>query len=492
MNGGKLVKLYDLTIKQLSDMLAKKQISAVEITRSVLDRIEKLEPVLGCYITIIAEKALQNAEAVQKDIDSGNIKSPLAGIPMAVKDNICTEGILTTCASKMLSNFKPPYNATVIKKLYDSGAILLGKLNMDEFAMGSSTETSYFKQTRNPWDTSRVPGGSSGGSAAAVAAGETIYSLASDTGGSLRQPASFCGVVGLKPTYGSVSRYGLVACASSFDQIGPITKDVTDCALVLNAITGKDEKDSTSANIEHPDYTEFLINDIKGVKIGIPVEFMGDLLDKEVQKSFVEAVDVLKRLGAECEEISLPSLNNVLPAYCTLAFAEVSSNLGRYDGVKYGYRAEEYKDLDDMYKRTRSEGFGMEVKRRILLGTYALSAEQYDKYYKKALQVRRIICNEFSEAFKKYDIILYPTSPDTAFKFGTMTEEPMKMYKHDILTMPANIAGLPAITLPCGFDSNNLPIGLQMMSKPFDEGKLLRAAYTFEQNTEFHENRPSV
>ncbi|HHV95741.1 MAG TPA: Asp-tRNA(Asn)/Glu-tRNA(Gln) amidotransferase subunit GatA [Clostridiaceae bacterium] len=486
------MELYELTIKQLSDMLKKKQISAVEVTRSVLDRIDKLEPALGCYITIVAEKALQDAENVQKDIDNGTLRSPLAGIPMAVKDNICTEGIPTTCASKMLSNFKPPYNATVIRKLYDNGAILLGKLNMDEFAMGSSTETSYFKKTRNPWNVERVPGGSSGGSAAAVASGEAIYSLASDTGGSLRQPASFCGVVGLKPTYGSVSRYGLIACASSFDQIGPITKDVTDCALVLNAITGRDEKDSTSANIEHPDYTKFLINDVKGLKIGIASEFIGDLLDKEVQKAFIDAVDVLKKLGAECEEISLPSLKNALPVYCILAFAEASSNLGRYDGVKYGYRAKEYKDLEDMYRRTRSEGFGPEVKRRILLGTYALSAEQYDKYYKKALQVRRMICDEFNDAFKKYDIILYPTTPDTAFKFGTMTKEPMQMYKHDILTMPANIAGLPAITVPCGFDSNNLPVGLQMLSKPFGEGKLLQAAYTFEQNTEFRNSRPCL
>lgn len=489
------MKLHELTIKQLSDMIKKRQISAVEITRSVLDRIEKVESVLNCYITIIEENALQNAETIQKDIDSGRLESPLAGIPMAVKDNICTEGILTTCASKILSNYKSTYDATVIKKLYNNGAILLGKLNMDEFAMGSTTENSYFKKTKNPWDTDRVPGGSSGGSAAAVAAGEAIYSLGSDTGGSLRQPASFCGVVGLKPTYGSVSRYGLIAYASSFDQIGPITRDVTDCALVLNAITGKDDKDSTSANIKHSDYTEFLVNDIKGFKIGIPSEFMGDIpdmMDKEVQEAVIEAIDIFKRLGAECEEISLPSLKNILPVYCTLSFAEASSNLGRYDGVKYGYRAREYKDLEDMYKRTRGEGFGPEVKRRILLGTYALSAEQYDKYYKKALQVRRMICDEFSEAFKKYDIILYPTSPDTAFKFGTMTDEPMQMYKHDMLTMPANIAGLPAITVPCGFDSNNLPIGLQMMSKPFGEGNLLKAAYSFEQSTEFLKKRPPI
>ena len=486
------MKLHELTISQLNNLLRKKETNAVEITKDVLDRIAKTESVLDCYISIVEEKAIERAKNIQNKMERGQLQSHLAGIPMAVKDNICTEGILTTCASKMLSNYVAPYNATVIQNLYDNGAILLGKLNMDEFAMGSSTENSYFKKTRNPWDINRVPGGSSGGSAAAVAAGTAIYALGSDTGGSLRQPASFCGVVGLKPTYGSVSRFGLIGCASSFDQIGPITRDVTDCALVLNALVGKDNKDSTTANIKHIDYAEFLVNNVKGLKIGIPTQFMGDTLNEEVQKAVLEAIEVLKRLGAECEEISLPSMEYVLPTYCTLAFAEASSNLGRYDGIKYGYRAKDYKDLEDLYKRTRDEGFGSEVKRRIILGTYALSAGQYEKYYKKALQVRRIIYDEFNEAFQEYDMILGPTSPDTAFKFGTKIDDPMEMYKNDILTMPANITGLPAITVPCGRDSNNLPIGLQMISKQFGESVLIRAAYTFEQNTEFHKNRPII
>lgn len=359
------MKLYELTISQLSKLLYNKEISVLELTKSVFERIDEVEHSIGSYINIIEEKALKRASEVQEKLDKDELKSPLAGIPMAVKDNICTEGILTTCGSKMLSNFIPPYDATVIRKLYDSGAILLGKLNMDEFAMGSSTETSFFKQTKNPWNVERVPGGSSGGSAASVIAGEAIYTLGSDTGGSIRQPASFCGVVGMKPTYGSVSRFGLVACASSFDQIGPISKDVTDCALVLNAIVGQDPMDPTSSRIRHPDYTKSLMNDIKGVKIGIPKEFINANLDENIRKAFFEAIEVLKSLGAECEEFSIPIMEYIIPVYCIVSFAEISSNMGRYDGIRYGYRSENFEDLIDLYKKSRGEAFGAEVKEEL-------------------------------------------------------------------------------------------------------------------------------
>ena len=492
MNGGKFVKLYELTVSQLSSLLKKKEINAVELTRTVLDRIVEAEPVLDCYINIIEEQAVERAEKVQKMMDAGELYSPLAGIPMAVKDNICTEGIPTTCASKMLQDFVPPYNAAVMQKLYNNGAILLGKLNMDEFAMGSSTENSYFKKTKNPWNHDRVPGGSSGGCAAAVAAGEAIYSLGTDTGGSLRQPSALCGVTGFKPTYGSVSRFGLIGYASSFDQIGPVAKDVTDSALVLNAIAGHDSQDSTSAGIKYPDYTESLVNNVKNMKIGIPSEYMRNNTSEDVRKAVSEAIELFEKLGAKCEEFSLPIMEYVLPTYCIITFAEASSNLGRYDGVKYGHRAKDYKDLGELYKRTRDEGFGSEVKRRIILGTYVLSAGQYDKYYKKALQARRVICHELNRAFDKYDLIMGPTSPSTAFRFGTKVEDPAEMYKNDVLTMPANIAGLPAISVPCGFDGDSMPIGLQFIGKQFGESTLLRAAYTFEQNTDFHKNKPVI
>jgi aspartyl-tRNA(Asn)/glutamyl-tRNA(Gln) amidotransferase subunit A len=486
------VKLFDLTISQLSELINKKEVSVLELTTSMLERIRNVDPKIDCYINIIEEKALKRASEVQEKLDKGELKSPLTGIPMAVKDNICTEGIPTTCGSKMLSSFIPPYDATVIKKLYDNGAILLGKLNMDEFAMGSTTESSYFKHTKNPWNVERVPGGSSGGSAAAVAAGEAIYSLGSDTGGSIRQPASFCGVVGMKPTYGSVSRFGLVACASSFDQIGPISKDVTDCAIVLNAITGQDPMDSTSYNTGHPDYTKFLVNDVKGVKIGIPKEFMNANLDEDIRKAFLKAIEILKNLGAECEEFSIPIMEYVIPVYYIVSFAEASSNLGRYDGIRFGHRAKDYTDLEDLYKKSRGEAFGAEVKRRILIGTYVLSSDQYDKYYKKALQARRVISEKFNKAFEKYDIIIGPTSPVTAFRFGEMTDYDVKKYKGDMFTVPANIVGFPAMTVPCGMDKDGFPIGLQFMGKHFNESMLIKAAYTFEQSAEFHKNKPVI
>ncbi|MCX7746750.1 MAG: Asp-tRNA(Asn)/Glu-tRNA(Gln) amidotransferase subunit GatA [Clostridia bacterium] len=486
------MELYELTAHQLSDMLKNKKVSAVELTEALIGRIEQVEDKVGSFVTVAKEEALKRAQEVQAKIDKGEAKGPLAGIPMALKDNMCTEGVATTCGSKMLQNFIPPYNATVAEKLYAQDTILLGKLNMDEFAMGSSNENSYFKQTKNPWDLDRVPGGSSGGSAASVAARETIFSLGSDTGGSIRQPASFCGVVGMKPTYGAVSRFGLVAFASSLDQIGPLTKDVTDCALVLNAICGHDPMDSTSVNTEYPDYTKSLVNDIKGMRIGIPKEYIGEGINPETKKIILNAVEELKRLGAVCEEFSLPVTEYAIPAYYLISSAEASSNLARYDGIKYGYRAEKFTDLLDLYKQTRSEGFGDEVKRRIMLGTYALSSGYYDAYYKKALQVRTLIKQGFDEAFSRYDLIVGPTTPSTAFKIGEKSDNPLEMYLGDIYTVSVNIAGLPGLVVPCGLDSNHLPVGLQLIGKPFDESTLLRVGYTFEQNTEFHKNKAKI
>jgi aspartyl-tRNA(Asn)/glutamyl-tRNA(Gln) amidotransferase subunit A len=486
------VQLHEYTISELSSLISKKEISIPELTEHMLNRIEKLEPRLGCYISITEHQAMKQAAKAQSMLDEGKPVSPLTGIPMAIKDNICTQGIPTTCGSRMLSNFVPPYNAYVVKKLYDSGAVLLGKLNMDEFAMGSSTESSYFKKTRNPWDTERVPGGSSGGSAAAVVAGEAIYSLGSDTGGSIRQPASFCGCVGLKPTYGLVSRFGLVAYASSLDQIGPLTKSVTDCALVLNATAGHDPMDLTSSRRERPDYTKALINDVKGLKIGLPREFVDDSVQKDVRNAILNAVKVFTALGAECEEISIPIMEYVVPIYYIIALAEASSNLARYDGVKFGYRTSDPEDILDFCKRSRSEGFGTEVKRRILLGTYVLSSGYYDAYYKKALKARAIITREFNRAFEKCDIIVGPVAPTTAYKIGEKVSDPVQMYMEDIFTVPVNIAGLPAMSIPCGFDNSNLPIGLQLIGKRFDEPTIIRAAYTFEQNTDFHKFRPNL
>jgi len=486
------VQLHEYTISELNSLILKKEISVLELTKHMLDRIEKLDSKLRCYITVTGDLAMEQAVKVQKMLDEGALASPLAGIPMGIKDNICTEGILTTCGSKMLSNFVPPYNAFVVKKLFDNGAVLLGKLNMDEFAMGSSTESSYFKKTRNPWDPERVPGGSSGGSAAAVAAGEAIYSLGSDTGGSIRQPASFCSCVGLKPTYGLVSRFGLVAYASSLDQIGPLTKTVSDCALVLNAIAGHDPMDLTSSNRVHPDYTKALVNDVKGMKIGLPREFVDDSVEKDVRDAILNAVKVFTDLGAECVEISIPVMEYVVPTYYIIALAEASSNLARYDGIKFGYRASDPKDILDFCKRSRSEGFGTEVKRRILLGTYVLSSGYYDAYYKKALKARAVITREFSKAFEKCDVLVGPVAPTTSYKIGEKINDPIQMYMEDIFTVPVNIAGLPAISIPCGFDSKSLPIGLQIIGKRFDEQTIIRAAYTFEQNTDFHLLNPNL
>ncbi|MEN6313659.1 MAG: Asp-tRNA(Asn)/Glu-tRNA(Gln) amidotransferase subunit GatA [Clostridiaceae bacterium] len=486
------MKLYEMTAHELSAMLRSGEIGAVELVQAYLDRIDEVDPKLGSYITISRNIALKQAGDLQDAFNGKADLPPLAGIPMAVKDNICTEGIATTCASKILKNFVPPYNATVVEKLYSQKAVLLGKLNMDEFAMGGSTENSYFKQTKNPWDTQRVPGGSSGGAASSVAGGETVFALGSDTGGSIRQPASFCGVVGMKPTYGAISRYGLVAFASSLDQIGPITRDVTDCALILDAIAGQDRLDSTSAPVKHPDYTKALLNDVKGMKIGIPREYTAEGINTEVKNAVLDAARTYEKLGAACEECSLPITEYAIPAYYIISSAEASSNLARYDGIKYGYRAEKYDDLLDLYKQTRSEGFGQEVKRRIMLGTYALSSGYYDAYYKKALQVRTLIRNGFDEVFSKFDMVLGPTAPTTAYKIGEKVNDPLAMYLGDIYTVSANIAGLPALVLPCGFDRDGLPIGLQLISKPFGEATLLRAGYTFEQNTGFHLKRPEI
>jgi len=480
------LSIDELTISNLQKLISKREISVPELTKDMLDRIEKLDSMLGCYINVIGEQAMERAKEVQEKLDRGEINSPLAGIPMALKDNICTDGIPTTCGSKMLADFVPPYDAHVVKRLYDNGAILLGKVNMDEFAMGSSTETSYYKKTINPWDPERVPGGSSGGSAAAVAAGEAVYSLGSDTGGSIRNPASFCGCVGLKPTYGLVSRYGLIAYASSFDQIGPITRNVTDCALVLNAIAGHDPMDLTSSKKEHPDYTKALVNDVKGLKIGIPREFMdenGNGMEKSVKDAVLNAVRVFLELGAECIEVSIPALEYVVPMYYIIALAEASSNLARYDGIRYGYRTPDYKNLEELCKRLRSEGFGKEVKRRILLGTYVLSSGYYDEYYKKALKSRMVLIQQFKAAFEKCDIIIGPVTPTTAYRIGEKIDDPLKMYMEDVFTAPANIAGLPAMSIPCGVDMKSLPIGLQLIGRPFDESTILRAAYTFETQT---------
>jgi len=480
---GSFLELTKLTALMVAEKIRKREISVIELTNAYLARIDELNGTIGAYITVCAEQALRQAESVQKKLDGRENILPLAGIPAGIKDNICTRDVKTTCASKMLDNFLPPYDATVTKKLSESDVIVLGKLNMDEFAMGSSNENSWYMPVKNPWDHERVPGGSSGGAAAAVASHMSCFALGSDTGGSIRQPASFCGVVGLKPTYGAVSRFGLIAFASSLDQIGPITRDVADCALVMNVIAGHDPLDSTSVDMDYPDYTTFLKNDVKGLKIGLPKEYFGSGLHEEVKAKILDAAKAYESYGAIIEEISLPFTEYAIPAYYIISSAEASSNLARYDGIKYGYRAREYADIIDLYKKTRSEGFGTEVKRRIMLGTYALSSGYYDAYYKKALKVRRLIFEDFQKAYQKVDVILGPTSPVTAFKIGEKTANPLEMYLSDVYTVSVNIAGLCAISLPCGFDSGGLPIGMQLIGKPFDEGTLLRAAYTYESNT---------
>ncbi len=479
------MELHTLTAHELAELLDSGETSSVEVTRAVLQRINQVDNSVKAYVTLTEDLALEQAQAADERRRQGQLLSPLDGIPMALKDNLCTTGIRTTCSSKILENFIPPYDATVVDKLKKAGAIIVGKLNMDEFAMGSSTENSRFFPTRNPWDINCVPGGSSGGAAASVAADEAFFTLGSDTGGSIRQPASFCGVVGLKPTYGRVSRYGLVAFASSLDQIGPFTKDITDCALVLNIIAGHDPLDSTSAAVETGDYRQHLQTEIKGMKIGIPKEYFAEGMDPEVEKAVRDAIAKYEELGAVCEEVSLPHTAYALPTYYLIAPAEASSNLARYDGVGYGHRTEGAEDVVSMYCSTRQEGFGPEVKRRIMLGTYALSAGYYDAYYLKALKVRTLIKQDFDRAFEKYDLLLSPTSPTTAFRFGEKTDDPLSMYLSDVCTIPINLAGIPAISIPCGL-AQGLPVGLQLMGKPFDEGTILRAAYAFEQNTGYH------
>ena len=478
------------TIHEYAELLKQKKLSSVELTKQYLARIEKADAQIGSYITVCPDEALAAAGKADERIAKGEA-TLLTGIPVGIKDNICTEGITTTCASKMLYNFVPPYDATVTKRLKNEGAVILGKLNMDEFAMGSSTESSYFKKTKNPYDLTRVPGGSSGGSAASVSADLAPYALGSDTGGSIRQPAAFCGNVGLKPTYGLVSRFGLIAFASSLDQIGSFTKDVTDCAIVLNAIAGYDKMDSTSVDADKTDYTKALGLPLKGMKVGVPKQYLESGIQTEIREAVENAIKVYEMLGAECEECSLPLSKFALPAYYLISSAEASSNLARFDGIKYGYRAEEYHGLADLYERTRSEGFGEEVKRRIMLGTYALSSGYYDAYYKKAQQVRGLIKRDFAACFEKYDVLLTPTTPTTAYKFGEKSD-PVAMYMGDICTVAVNIAGLPAISIPAGLDKKGMPIGIQLIANSLDERKLLTAAFAYERETGYEKLRPTV
>lgn len=481
--------LSRLTIHELHDLLVNKEVTAAELTREHLERIQSLDGDVKAYITVTDELALEQAKAVDKKIAAGESIGMLAGIPMAVKDNMCTEGIPTTCASKMLKSFKPQYNATVVEKLKQEDFVMLGKVNMDEFAMGSTTENSAFFDTQNPWNYDCVPGGSSGGSAASVAADLAVYSLGSDTGGSIRQPASFCGVVGLKPTYGAVSRYGLIAFASSLDQIGPLAKDVTDTALIMNTITGYDKKDSTSADYHHPDYIAALTGDVRGMRIGIPKEYLGEGIDAEVEAQVRAAAAKLEALGAHVEECSLPYTRHAMPAYYLIAPAEASSNLGRYDGVRYGLRAQA-KDVTTMFCDTREQGFGPEVKRRIMLGTYALSSGYYDAYYLKALKVRNLIKQDYDKAFEQFDCLITPTAPTTAMRKG-QNQDPLALYKSDICTIPTNLAGIPGLSLPYGLDKNGMPIGVQLLGKAFSEPTLLRAAYALEQNTNLTRLKPN-
>lgn len=474
------MELYQMTAETLSQAMAKGECSSVEATRSVLGRIEKKDKETGAYLTLCGETALEQAAEVDKKRAAGEKLPPMAGIPVGIKDNICTRGVRTTCASRMLENFVPPYDAFVVEKLRQAGAVVLGKLNMDEFAMGSSTETSYFQKTRNPFDLERVPGGSSGGSAAAVAAGEAVIALGSDTGGSIRQPAAFCGVVGLKPTYSAVSRYGLVAFASSLDQIGPFGRSVKDTAMAFSAICGRDTQDATSALREYPDFTADWDISVKGLRVGLPKEYFGEGVAPDVREAVMKMAKALETQGAVLTEISLPSTDYALNTYYITASAEASSNLARYDGVKYGYRAKEFSNLTEMYENTRSEGFGAEVKRRIMLGTYVLSSGYYDAYYKKAKFTQLRIQAEFAEAFKGCDLLLTPTTPDTAFRIGENIDDQIKMYMNDVLTVPVNIAGLPGLSVPCGFDGKGLPIGAQLIGPKFSEAVLFRGAACWE------------
>ncbi len=478
-------EITNLTVHELVDKLNKKELTSKEIVEAYKARIEEKEKDVQAFVTLTLDKALEEAEKIDQQTDKSKM---FAGIPIGIKDNLCTNGVRTTCSSKMLENFIAPYDATVVEKLNNEQIISLGKLNMDEFAMGSSTENSAIKITHNPWNLDKVPGGSSGGSAAAVAADMVPWALGSDTGGSIREPASFCGVVGLKPTYGLVSRYGLVAFASSLDQVGPITKDVTDCAMLLNIIAGHDEKDSTSANREKVDYTKALKADVKGLKIGVPKEFFGEGINAEVKQKIEEAIEKYKQMGAIVEECSLNVAEYSLAAYYIIACAEASSNLGRFDGIRYGYRTRNYSNLTELFRNSRSEGFGAEVKRRIILGTYVLSSGYYDAYYKKALQVKEYVKEEFGKMFKKYDLLLTPSVPTTAFNIGAKSSNPLEMYLSDICTVSINIAGVPAISIPCGVDLEGMPVGMQLIGNKFAEETILNAAYAFEQNIKFREN----
>lgn len=485
------MSLMSLTAVELGKKIKAKEVTVVEATKAALDQIEALEKDVNSFVTVVdREAALKRAEEVQKLIDDGTLIGPLAGVPVAIKDNMCTEGMLTTCSSKILHNFKPTYSAEAVLNLEKAGAVIIGKTNMDEFAMGSTTETSAYGETKNPWNLEHVPGGSSGGSCSAVAAEECSYALGSDTGGSIRQPSSYCGVTGIKPTYGTISRYGLIAYGSSLDQIGPVAKDVTDCATILEAVASYDPKDSTSVKREDYDFTSALVDDVKGMKIGIPRDYFGEGLDPEVKEAVLAAAKVLEEKGAIVEEFDLSLVDYAIPAYYVIASAEASSNLARFDGVKYGYRTEDYEGLHNMYKKSRSEGFGPEVKRRIMLGSFVLSSGYYDAYYLKALRTKALIKEAFDHAFEKYDVILGPAAPTTAPKLGDSLSDPIKMYLGDIYTIAVNLAGLPGISVPCGKDSKGLPIGLQLIGDCFKEKNIIRAAYSFEQTRSYE--RPSI
>jgi aspartyl-tRNA(Asn)/glutamyl-tRNA(Gln) amidotransferase subunit A len=485
------VSLFDYKVSDLHELLHKKELKVSDLVDESYKRIGQVEDKVQAFLTLDEERARETAKSLDEKLNTGDPKGLLFGMPIGLKDNVVTKGLRTTCASKILENFDPIYDATVVQKLQQSETVTIGKLNMDEFAMGSSNENSSFQKTRNPWNLETVPGGSSGGSAASVAAGEVLFSLGSDTGGSIRQPAAFCGVVGLKPTYGRVSRFGLVAFASSLDQIGPITRTVEDNAYLLQAISGLDPMDSTSANVDVPNFASALTGDVKGLKIAVPKEYLGEGVSEAVRQSIIDALRVLESLGAVWEEVSLPHSKYALAAYYLLSSSEASANLARFDGVRYGYRAQDAESLIDLYKKTRAEGFGDEVKRRIMLGTFALSSGYYDAYYKKAQQVRTLIKKDFEDVFAKYDVIVGPTTPTPAFKIGENIEDPLTMYANDILTIPLNLAGLPGISVPCGFDAG-LPFGLQIIGKYFDEATIYRVAHAFEQATDFHKQKPGL
>ena len=486
------MNIIELTVHELQEKIKSKELTITQIVEAYCESIKEKETEVEAFITVQMEEALEKAKKLDKEIKNGKEVSILAGIPIGIKDIICTKGVRTTAGSKMLESFIAPYDATVMEKINEQEMISLGKLNMDEFAMGSSTEHSYYKKTKNPWDLTRTPGGSSGGSSAAVAANMVPWALGTDTGGSIRQPAALCGVVGLKPTYGLVSRYGVIAYASSLDQVGVFTKDVEDCAMLLNVIAGKDEKDTTSVDMEKKDYTQSLNKDINGLKIGVPKEFFGEGINEEVKQSLLQAVEEYKKLGAEVEEFSLDIAELSLATYYIISCAEASSNLGRFDGIRYGHRAKEYSNVKELFKNSRSEGFGEEVKRRIILGTYVLSSGYYDAYYKKAQQVRTLVKEEFDKAFAKYDVILTPTAPTTAFKIGEKANNPLEMYLSDICTVSVNVAGLPGISIPCGLDSKGLPIGMQLIGNKFSEETIIKVAHAYERQTNFRQNyKPS-